>query len=153
MCSPCEGRWYFQCIGHDETALLEYMDCCHMAIWCAIYGDMNLQSTLTQFFKPIPALMFTNHHWQLATFTNPDLCVYTTAFINSALFHQSSVSQIRKPHMIINFHHTFIIRMCFKCLYILPLYILCIYSFMYWKSGTSDLLVLMLFVLQCTDYK
>ena len=40
-----------------------------------------------------------------------------------------------------------------KCLYILPLYILCIYSFMYWKSGTSDLLVLMLFVLQCTDYK
>ena len=43
----------------------------------------------------------------------------------------------------------------FKCLYILPLYILCIYSFMYWKSGTSDLLVLMLFVLQCklTDYK
>ena len=43
--------------------------------------------------------------------------------------------------------------MCFKCLYILPLYILCIYSFMYWKSGTSDLLVLMFFVLQCTDYK
>ena len=40
-----------------------------------------------------------------------------------------------------------------KCLYILPLYILCIYSFMYWKSGTRDLLVLMLFVLQCTDYK
>ena len=28
-----------------------------------------------------------------------------------------------------------------------------VYSYMYWKSGTSDLLVLMLFVLQCTDYK
>ena len=26
-------------------------------------------------------------------------------------------------------------------------------SFMYWKSGASDLLVLTLFVLQCTDYK
>ena len=47
----------------------------------------------------------------------------------------------------------YLLPMCFKCLYILPLYILCIYSFMYWKSGTSDLLVLMLFVLQCTDYK
>ena len=47
----------------------------------------------------------------------------------------------------------YLLPMCFKCLYILPLYILCIYSFMYWKSGTSDLLVLMFFVLQCTDYK
>ena len=47
----------------------------------------------------------------------------------------------------------FLLPMCFKCLYILPLYILCIYSFMYWKTGTIDLLVLMLFVLQCTDYK
>ena len=28
-----------------------------------------------------------------------------------------------------------------------------IYVFIYWKSGTSDLMVLMLFVLQCTDYK
>ena len=28
-----------------------------------------------------------------------------------------------------------------------------IYVFIYWKSGTSDLLALMLFVLQCTDYK
>ena len=33
----------------------------------------------------------------------------------------------------------YLLPMCFKCLYILPLYILCIYSFMYWKSGTSDL--------------
>ena len=49
--------------------------------------------------------------------------------------------------------YTFFFTYVFKCLYILPLYILCIYSFMYWKSGTSDLLVLMLFVLQCTDYK
>ena len=47
----------------------------------------------------------------------------------------------------------YLLPVCFKCLYILPLYILCIYSFTYWKSGTSDLLVLMLFVLQCTDYK
>ena len=50
----------------------------------------------------------------------------------------------------------YLLPMCFKCLYILPLYILyilCIYTFMYWKSGTSDLLVLMFFVLQCTDYK
>ena len=39
------------------------------------------------------------------------------------------------------------------CITVLPLYMLRIYSFMYWKSGTSDLLVLMLFVLQCTDYK
>ena len=30
---------------------------------------------------------------------------------------------------------------------------LCIYQFIYWKSGTSDHLVLMLLVLQCTDYK
>ena len=30
------------------------------------------------------------------------------------------------------------------------MYIFCIYSFMYWKSVTSDLLVLILFVLQCT---
>ena len=40
----------------------------------------------------------------------------------------------------------YLLPMCFKCLYILPLYILyilCIYTFMYWKSGTSDLLVLM----------
>ena len=28
-----------------------------------------------------------------------------------------------------------------------------IYLSIYWKSGTSDLMVLMLFVLQCTDYK
>ena len=28
-----------------------------------------------------------------------------------------------------------------------------IYVFIYWKSGTSDLLVLMIFVLQCTDYR
>ena len=47
----------------------------------------------------------------------------------------------------------YLLPMCFKCLYILPLYILCIYSFMYWKSVNSDLLVLMLFVSQCTDYK
>ena len=47
----------------------------------------------------------------------------------------------------------YLLPMCFKCLYILLLYILCIYLFMYWKSGTSDLLVLMFFVLQCTDYK
>ena len=33
------------------------------------------------------------------------------------------------------------------------LFILRIYSFMYWKSGTSDHLVLILFVLQCTDYQ
>ena len=50
-------------------------------------------------------------------------------------------------------YNYYILPVCFECLYILPLYILCIYSFMYWKSGTSDLLVLMLFVLQCTDYK
>ena len=43
-----------------------------------------------------------------------------------------------------------LLPMRFKCLYILPL---CIYSSMYWKSGTSDLLVLMLFVLQWTGYK
>ena len=47
----------------------------------------------------------------------------------------------------------YLLPMCFKAVYILPLYSLCIYSCMYWKSGTSDLLVLMLFVLQCTDYK
>ena len=41
----------------------------------------------------------------------------------------------------------YLLPMCFKCLNILLLYILCIYSFMYWKSGTSDLLVLMFFVL------
>ena len=35
---------------------------------------------------------------------------------------------------------------------ILPLFMLRIYSCMYCKSGTSDLLVLMLFVLQCTEY-
>ena len=46
----------------------------------------------------------------------------------------------------------YLLPMCFKCLYILPLYILCIYSFMHWKSGTSDLLVLMLFVLPCTIF-
>ena len=28
-----------------------------------------------------------------------------------------------------------------------------IYLSIYWKSGTIDLMVLMLFVLQCTDYK
>ena len=45
------------------------------------------------------------------------------------------------------------------CMYYFNLWVLCIivymyiYSFIYWKSGTSDLLVLMLFVLQCTDYK
>ena len=39
------------------------------------------------------------------------------------------------------------------CIAILPLFMLRIYQFMYWKSGTSDLLVLKLFVFQCTDYK
>ena len=37
--------------------------------------------------------------------------------------------------------------------YIFIYIFICIYSFMYWKSRTSDLLVLMLFVVQCTDYK
>ena len=36
---------------------------------------------------------------------------------------------------------------------ILPLFMSRIYSFMFWKLGTSDLLVLMLFALQFTDFK
>ena len=50
------------------------------------------------------------------------------------------------------------------CIYYFYLWVLCIiilwyclrifiYLFIYWKSGTSDLLVLILFVLQCIDYK
>ena len=42
---------------------------------------------------------------------------------------------------------------CVLCIAILSLFMLRIYSFMYWKSWTSNLLVLMSFVLQCTDYK
>ena len=50
----------------------------------------------------------------------------------------------------------------FTCVYYLCIYYitlpvcyisLCIYRFIYWKSVTSDHLVLMLLVLQCTDYK
>ena len=48
---------------------------------------------------------------------------------------------------------TFIDVFYVLCIAILPLFMLRIYSFMHWKSETSDLLVLMLFVLQCTDYK
>ena len=50
-------------------------------------------------------------------------------------------------------YKNYILPMCFTCLCILPLYVLCICSFKYGKLGTSDLLVLMLFVLKCTDYK
>ena len=42
---------------------------------------------------------------------------------------------------------------CVVCISISPMFMLRIYSFMCWRSGTSDLLVLMLFVVQCTDYK
>ena len=40
---------------------------------------------------------------------------------------------------------TFDIVYMFMCIFI--------YVFINWKSGTSDRMVLMLFVLQCTDYK
>ena len=70
------------------------------------------------------------------------LCLYLSVFLSVSLFTLIIV--------LINI----IFYLCvLKCLYILPMYILCTYSFMYWKSGTSDLLMLMLFVLQCTDYK
>ena len=42
---------------------------------------------------------------------------------------------------------------CVLCTSVLLLSMLCIYLCMYWNSGASDLLVLMLFVLQCTDRK
>ena len=39
------------------------------------------------------------------------------------------------------------------CLYVYMYIYLFIYLSIYWKSGTSDIMVLMLFVLQCTDYE
>ena len=50
------------------------------------------------------------------------------------------------------FHH--FISMYFY-MYVLCIIISCIFIYLsiYWKSGTSDLMVLMLFVTQCTDYK
>ena len=54
------------------------------------------------------------------------------------------------------FYHFFnvLLHVCFMYHYFVPLFI-CIFIFLsiYWKSGTSDLMLLMLFVLQCTDYK
>ena len=56
----------------------------------------------------------------------------------------------------------FIIFQCtFTCMFYVSLFraivymYICIFIYLsiYWKSGTSDLMVLMLFVLQCTDYK
>ena len=57
----------------------------------------------------------------------------------------------------INFQCTFAC-MFYVHHYLVPLFIcIYVYSFIYlsihWKSGTSDPMVLMLFVLQCTDYK
>ena len=56
----------------------------------------------------------------------------------------------------------FIIFQCtFTCMFYVSLFRAIVYMYIcifihlsiFWKSGTSDLMVLMLFVLQCTDYK
>ena len=43
--------------------------------------------------------------------------------------------------------------LCVLCIIILLLCKLCIHSFMHWKSGSGNFLVLMLFVLEYTDYE
>ena len=63
-------------------------------------------------------------------------------------------------HFLYHFSLNVLLYVCFMYHYLCHVYI-CIYMYIcifiylsiYWKSGTSDLMVLMLFVLQCTDYK
>ena len=64
-------------------------------------------------------------------------------------------------HCLYHFSLNVLLYVCFMYHYFVPCMYICIYMYIcifiylsiYWKSGTSDLMVLMLFVLQCTDYK
>ena len=64
-------------------------------------------------------------------------------------------------HCLYHFSLNVLLYVCFMYLYFVPCIYICIYMYIcifiylsiHWKSGTSDLMVLMLFVLQCTDYK
>ena len=63
-------------------------------------------------------------------------------------------------HCLYHFSLNVLLYVCFMYHFLCHVYI-CIYMYIcifiylsiYWKSGTSDLMVLMLFVIQCTDYK
>ena len=64
-------------------------------------------------------------------------------------------------HCLYHFSLNVLLYVCFMYHYFVPCIYICIYMYIciliylsiYWKSGTSDLMALMLFVLQCTDYK
>ena len=64
-------------------------------------------------------------------------------------------------HCLYHFSLNVLLYVCFMYHYLVPCIYICIYMYIcifiylsiYWKSGTSDLMLLMLFVLQCTDYK
>ena len=94
---------------------------------------------------------------------------YFTAILLSILFHSILFPCISFQILFIMLNVSYIyislflsfLQCTFTCMFyvslsraIVYMYIcIFIYVFIYWKSGTSDLMVLMLFVLQCTDYK
>ena len=78
------------------------------------------------------------------------------------------ISNIVQMNIILNVSYIYIyiiVLSFFQCTFTCMFYVsifravvymyICIFIYLsiYWKSGTSDLMVLMLFVLQCTDYK
>ena len=95
---------------------------------------------------------------------------YSTAILLSILFHSIFISMYLISNIVlmniilnVSYVHVFIIffQRTFTCMFyvslsraIVYMYIcIFIYLSIYWKSEISDLMVLMLFVLQCTDYK
>ena len=97
---------------------------------------------------------------------------YCTAILLSILFHpilfpcisfQILFSWILFLMWAIYIYYCFLsfFQCTFTCMFYVSLFCAIVYMYIcisiylsiYWKSGTSDLMVLMLFVLQCTDYK
>ena len=77
------------------------------------------------------------------------ICAWINAWVNNR--ETDDLRRYRAHYDVIVMKHYIYLRVLY--ISILQLFMLRNHSFMYWKPGTSDLLVLLLFVLQCTEYK
>ena len=145
-----------------------------IAVGCGIGAEMAILSVFFSFLG-ITSELFDEFAYRFLNY-QPSF-YYRTAIPLSILFHSILFPYISFQilflwilflmwaiytyHCLYHFSLNVLLYVCLMYRYFVPCIYICIYMYIcifiylsiYWKSGTSDLMVLMLFVLQCTDYE